>query len=74
MVTLSRPFISVSSRLQYGQSASEKIASLREPSPLTFLIASSSGSESHATRFSCFMRCSVRLVRVAVSYTEPTIT
>src|SRR5437868_2054680 len=47
---------------------------LREPSPFTFLIASSSGRESQAMRFIRFMRWSVRLVRVAVSYTDPTIT
>ena len=58
---------SVSSRAQNGQSASEKIASLREPLPLTFFIASSSGRLSKATRESSRILASVRFFRVAAS-------
>ena len=65
---------SFSSRAQNGQSASEKIASLREPLPLTFFIASSSGRLSKATRESSRIFASVMFFLVAVSYRLPTRT
>ncbi len=67
MVTSLMRLISLSSRLQYGQSASAKMTSLREPLPLTRLKARFRGSELQAMRLSSRCRASVRFLLVLAS-------
>nr|WP_305016956.1 phosphomethylpyrimidine synthase ThiC [Mycobacterium tuberculosis] len=64
---------SCSTRLQNGQSGSEKTAILREPLPFTFLMALPRGSESKSMAVSLFRVFSVRSTMPFVSTRLPCI-